>query len=245
MLANFGAFSSAMNDIASYFSVPTLGGLYKNPANAFTGFIQKVADIFSIGIPIYPDKYEETGGNEIGQQIIVGGIESAADLNSVGALSKIADNVVVSPRVWKIHGYMGINIEHGSYMQTAATFGGVPVLSQINTTFGRDALNMVMKKYVKYVADARRPFKFTTSEGETVPALIQSYSIKNEPDNLNWLDVDLTIQEFRFVSLTDGRQQAIINGGPWGSVMSMTKQLARAALKSVAMKTATYTGRGR
>lgn len=245
MLNGLGAFQSTLSDIASYFSVPSLGGLYY-PASNFTGAMaafMKMVDLFAIGMPIYPDKYEESGGNEIGTQTLVGGMgEAKGGLDSAGVLTKIMDNVVVSPRVWKIHGYIGINVEHNSGIGTLVNnfSNGMPVWGQFLTgfvaQFGRDALNLVIKKYIKYISEARRPFKFTTSDGETVPALVVRYSIKNEADNLNWVDVDLEIEEFRFVSLSVDGQQIVIGSGSWGSFSSMVKQMARCALKKIALR---------
>lgn len=234
MLNGLGAFQTTMSDIASYFSVPSLGGLYHSVTGAAAVFT-KILDIFSIGMPIYPDKYEESGGNEIGTQTLVGGMDSSlGGLYSAGTLTKIMDNVVVSPRIWKIHGYMGVNIEHNKYTGIAATFGGV--LPNFVTQFGREGLNTVIKKYIKYISESRRPFKFTTADGETVPALIVRYSMKNEADNQNWVDVDLEIEEFRFVGLSSDGQQMVIGGGVWGSIGSMVKQLARGTMKSIFLR---------
>lgn len=233
MLNGLGAFETTMSAIASYFTVPTLGGLYHS-SSGFSKVLSVAADLFSIGMPIYPDKYEEGGGTEIGTQTLVGGMDDSegGSLDKVGALTRIMDNVVVMPRTWRIHGYMGVDIEGGGLARTVMTGGGT--LPGIITKFGREALGLAIKSYIKYVADARRPFKFTTEDGETVPALIQSYAIKAEPDNLNWIDVDLQIQEFRFVGLTADGKNMVIGGGIWAETAGQAvKQLAKAGLKSL------------
>lgn len=240
MLAGLGGFATTFTNIASYFTVPTLGGLYsQTPLSGLAKVLGAAADMFSIGMPIYPDKYEESGGNEIGTQVLVGGMDGSVGMeSSTGALSKIMDNTVVNPRTWRIHGYIGVNIENDSLLGIAAGAGavGLPVLSHFNASFGREALNLVIRKYLKFISDARRPFKFTTSDGETVPALVQSYAIRNEANNLNWVDVDLQLQEFRFVGLSNDGQQMVIGGGSWGSVGSMVKQLARASVKTIGLR---------
>lgn len=236
MLSALGSFAAGFSDIASYFTVPTLGGLY-NTATGIKGFISKVTDIFSIGMPVYPDRYEESGGNEIGTQVLVGGMDSSLAMSQeVGALTKIMDNVVVNPRTWKIHGYIGVNVENSTgagFLSSSSVLG--PLTSFVNS-FGRDSLNLAIRKYIKYVSDSRRPFKFTTADGETIPCLIQSYVLKEEPENLNWVDVDLVLQEFLFVGLTSNGQNVVIGGDPWGSVGNTVKSLAKSALKTIGLK---------
>lgn len=255
MLAGLGVFSTEFKNMASYFSIPTIGSLYQSKANLtgslkeeFISFVKKVQDFFSAGIPIYPDKYEERGGNEIGTQVLVGGVGNG-NSNTLtgkednqdavtGALVKIMDNVVVNPRTWIIHGYMGINIENSIVLQTGRAMNiPNPILSSFLTTFGRETLNSLMKKYLKFVSEARRPFKFTTTDGETVPCLIKSYSLKNVAENLNWCEVDLEIQEFRFLALLSDNEQEMVGGvkGLYTSAKDAARQLSRSALKSLAM----------
>lgn len=242
--------------MASYFSVPSIGGLYTAQTDAttagaaFMAFIKKVQDFFSIGLPIYPDKYEEKGGNEIGSQILVGGVgngtnnflknDAKSESSSVtGALVKVMDNVVVNPRTWNIHGYMGINVENSRVLQVASGLN-IPstFLNSFLAQFGRETLNSLMKKYLRYVSEARRPFKFTTAEGETLAALIKNYSLKNVPENLNWIEVDLEIQEFRFIALLSNNEQEMVGGvnGLYNSSADAAKQLSRSALKTIGIR---------
>ena len=245
MLLNTGKFSSSLSSFASYFSVPSLGSLYyKDPDNTtFKGAVmaafKTIMDMFQIGIPVYPDKYEERGGNEIGQQVLVGAIGSEIkDAEQVaGALSRIADNIVVNPKVWVIHGYSGIQTDNivGSAMNAPVTAIPIPALSSFIKQFGRNALLEVFKRVLRYLCDARRPFRFTTAEGETVPALIKSYSVKQVPENQNWVELDLEIQEFRYLSLkSDGNQ---IAEGLSGDIdaMGAIQQVGRTALKVLAI----------
>ena len=76
MLLNLGMFQSTVANLASYFSIPTIGALYSVPdvTDNVTEFFQKLTDFFKIGIPVYPDKYEEKGGNQIGEQVLVSGL---------------------------------------------------------------------------------------------------------------------------------------------------------------------------
>ena len=229
----------ALQNLVSMFSVPSLGGVYKQSVLS-DPFLKKIVDFFSIGIPVYPDSYEETGGNEIGTQVLIGGVgtDASGAANVTGALTKVMDNVVVNPRTWKIHGYIGINIENSTVAQTASGLGSIPFLSNFIRTFGRETLNSILKRYMQYVSESRKPFKFTTADGDKIPALYKSYTIKSVPENQNWVEVDLEIQEFRFVALLDDNHQEVVGGmtSVFGSPADFAKRLARSALKTVAVK---------
>ena len=233
-------FGLALQNVASMFTVPTLGGVYKQSVFS-DAMMQKIVDFFSVGIPVYPDSYEETGGNEIGTQVLIGGVgtDTSGVAEMVGALTKVMDNVVVNPRTWKIHGYIGINIENSLVAQKVSGFGGVlPFFSNFVRIFGRETLNSILKRYMQYVSESRKPFKFTPADGDPIPALYKSYTIKSVPENLNWVEVDLEIQEFRFVALLDDNKQEIVGGmdGVFGSKAGFAKRLSRSAFKTIAVK---------
>ena len=75
--------SSNLIGAGQYFNLPSIGGLYTprkktfsfSKENKFTMVLQML-DMFKFGIPIYPDTYEESGGNDISEQVLVGGIGS-------------------------------------------------------------------------------------------------------------------------------------------------------------------------
>lgn len=248
MLLNLGKFSSSVANLASYFSIPTLGALYTLPDPKQTGavqqFFQKLSDFFKIGIPVYPDKYEEKGGNQIGEQILVGGlgddaVKAGNGTNVTGALVKVADNIVVTPRTWTIHGYIGFKTDGiiGGTFAGLPTFIPVPALSAFLKTFGRDTLNDLMKRCLRYIAEARRPFKFNTADGDTIPSLLKSYTLKQVAENTNWVEVDLEIQEFRFIALIEDGKQVTIGGvnSLYSSASGFAAQMGRSALKTLAL----------
>lgn len=241
--------SANLVGVANYFNLPTIGGLYSTnktllsrakeaDKKALVAVLQML-DMFKFGIPIYPDTYEESGGNEISEQVLVGGLgsdaseggESGADI--AGALVKVADNIVVNPRKWRIHGYTGLNMN-----TTVGNFalGMYPVIPEVTIRsfvqkFGRDTLNNTFRQTLQYIAEARRPFKFNTREGETIPCLIKSYNIKTVAENNNYVELDLELQEFRFLALSDdmGNQSAV---GGVTSTFSVAK-LGRTALRAL------------
>lgn len=233
--------NSNFTGVAQYFNLPTIGGLYSTPktviSNAILKQVIQMLDMFKFGIPIYPDVYEESGGNDISEQVLVGGIGSDSAIGSMpgsdvaGALVKVADNIVVNPRKWRIHGYTGFN--------TNTSLGHVidgivpeATLQSFITKFGRDTLNNTLRQTLQYISEARRPFKFNTREGETVPCLIKSYNIKTVAENANFVELDLEIQEFRFLALmgSDSITQTVVGG--INSVFSVAK-LGRTALRTL------------
>lgn len=246
MLLNLGMFQSTVANLASYFSIPTIGALYSVPdeTNNVIEFFQKLTDFFKIGIPVYPDKYEEKGENQIGEQVLVSGLGTdkpeGADsgANVTGALVKVADNIVVTPRSWTIHGYIGFKMDGmvGGMVGSMLSAIPVPALSSFLQTFGRDTLNDLMKRCLRYISEARRPFKFYTTDGETVPSLIKSYNLKQVAENQNWVEVDLEIQEFRCIALTkDGQESVGGVKGLYSSASGFAAQMGRSALKVLAL----------
>ena len=212
-----------VSGLSTYFTLPSIGGLYKSTTPLYTDpFKQKVMttifDMFKFGIPLYPDTYEENGSNTISEQVLVGGLGTAQNDGQVGGLTKVADNIVVNPRTWRIHGYMGfdLNTTIGRDLQSGVFLNKStgPLLQSFVNKFGRDVLNSVFKQTLQYLSEARRPFKFNTKEGETIPCLFKSYSVKSVAENNNFVEVDLELQEFRFLALTttEDAQQVAIGG---------------------------------
>lgn len=238
--------SSNLVGMGQYFNLPTIGGLYSIPKRSLTSFeitILEVLDMFKFGIPIYPDTYEESGGNDISEQVLVGGIGSDSPEHSLpgadvaGALVKVADNIVVNPRKWRIHGYTGFNFNtaeahKGVFQKASQELMPDVVLQSFISKFGRDTLNATLKKSIQYISEARRPFKFNTRDGETVPCLIKSYNIKNVAENSNFVELDLEIQEFRFLALTGDEAGNIKSVGGITSTFSGA-HIGRTTLRSL------------
>lgn len=228
------AFSTVFGNIASYFSMPSIGGLYFKEKTVDAGKpagIMKALDLFQIGIPIYTDKYEERGGNEIGEQILVSAIGSddPGIGDATGSLVKVADNIVVTPKTWIIHGYVGINEND---ILTTALKRVVPFMNVVST-FGRQMLLETFRMVLRYICDARKPFKFYSADGDTIPSLIKSYSAKKAPENDNWIELDIEIQEFRYIAMTKDDEQ--VSGGFKAGITgkSALQKLGRTALKKL------------
>lgn len=233
--------SSNYAGLGQYFNLPAIGSLYAPPSDdkTFQAIMLKMIDMFKMGIPIYPDVYEESGGNDISEQVLVGGIgsdaaggaKSGADIT--GALVKVADNIVVNPRKWRIHGYTGFNTNTTTGHFAKGLIGEATLASFI-TKFGRDSLNNTFKQTLQYISEARRPFKFYTREGETIPCLIKSYTIKTAAENSNFIEVDLEIQEFRFLALIGDEKMNQTSVGGITSPFDVSS-LGRTALRSITL----------
>ena len=237
--------SSNFAGVAQYFNLPTIGGLYSTKRDLASNkngnnMVLQLLDVFKFGFPIYPDTYEESGGNDISEQVLVGGLGSDASKDGkpgtdiAGALVKVADNIVVNPRKWRIHGYTGFN----SNTTFAHAFSGsYPIIPEVfvrefTYKFGRDSLNNAFKQALQYISEARRPFKFNTRDGETIPCLIKSYNIKNVAENNNFIELDLEIQEFRFLALTDDKSWNQTAAGGVTTTFSVAK-LGRSTLRAI------------
>lgn len=217
---------STIQDIVSMFTLPSIGTVYKEKTDAdnlkMSNTIQLVMDFLKLGFPIYTDSITEQVSNTIGEQTLVGGIEQG----KVGQLYKIADNIVPEPRMWVIHGYMGF--ASGNVLSRLAN--SIPIVGTFIKKFGHDALLSLIKEYVRYVSSARKPFRFYTSEGEEVPALIKSCKFTNKAENTNFIEVDFEIQEFRYLVIFKNDQVA--KSGYTYDPMNTMQALGRSVAKA-------------
>ena len=235
--------SSNLVGLGQYFTIPSIGGLYAPPKPSLADgsklkIVLQLLDMFKFGIPIYPDTYEESGGNDISEQVLIGGIGTSVNDSATpgqdvaGALVKVADNVVVNPRKWRIHGYTGLNTNTTAGRFMLGEYPAVPeaTIRSFVQKFGRDTLNNAFRQALQYISEARRPFKFNTREGETIPCLIKSYNVKAVAENGNFVELDLEIQEFRFLALTENGEQKSVGGI---TTTFSPAQLGRTTLKAI------------
>lgn len=217
---------STIQDIVSMFTLPSIGTIYKEKTPAddlkMSNTIQIVMDFLKLGFPIYADNVTEQVTNTIGEQVLVGGLED----NKVGQLYKIADNIVPEPRMWTIHGYMGF----ASGNVLSRLVNSIPIVGTFIKKFGHDALLSLIKEYIRYVSSARKPFRFYTSEGEEVPALIKSCKFSSKAENTNFIEVDFEIQEFRYLVIFKNDQVAKsgYTYDPMNSLQALGRSVAKA-----------------
>lgn len=217
---------STVQDIVSMFTLPSIGTIYKEKTDVddlkLSSAIQLVMDFLKLGFPIYADNVTEQISNTIGEQTLVGGLE----LGKTGQLYKIADNIVPDPRVWIIHGYMGF----ASGNVLSRLVNSIPVVGTFIKKFGHDALLSLIKEYIRYVSSARKPFRFYTQEGEEVPSLIKSCKFSSKAENTNFIEVDIEIQEFRYLVVFKNDQVA--KSGYTYDPMNTLQALGRSAAKA-------------
>lgn len=233
-----GKINRGLVNVTSYFTLPSIGALYRDTSVTervgLSKFLFMAIDFLKLGFPVYTDHFEEVVANNIGEQVLVAGVENSNSggysANDAGILHKVADNIVPEPRKWSMHGFLGYasNNIFADVRRTQMPLG----LGNFVVKFGRETLLSTIKEYVRFLANARKPFKFTTPEGETIPALIKDCKFSNKAENKNFIEVDLEIQEFRFLGVVEKEEQYV--GGNYNYGINKTaKALGRSVAKAL------------
>ena len=232
-----GKINRGIVNVTSLFTLPSIGALYSDvdatEKVGFSKFLFLALDFLKLGFPVYTDNFEEIVANNIGEQVLVAGVENSNigsfSANNAGILHKVADNIVPEPRKWSMHGYLGYSSNN--------IFANVTRMIPLNfgsfiDKFGRETLLSIIKEYVRFLANARKPFKFTTPEGETIPALIKDCKFSNKAENKNFIEVDLEIQEFRYLGIVKEEGQFV--GGNYNYGINKTANvLGRSVAKAL------------
>lgn len=233
-----GKIRHGVSNVISLFTLPSIGALYRDTSVTervgLSKFLFMAIDFLKLGFPVYTDHFEEVVANNIGEQVLVAGVENSNSggysANDAGILHKVADNIVPEPRKWSMHGFLGYasNNIFADVRRTQMPLG----LGNFVVKFGRETLLSTIKEYVRFLANARKPFKFTTPEGETIPALIKDCKFSNKAENKNFIEVDLEIQEFRFLGVVEKEEQYV--GGNYNYGINKTaKALGRSVAKAL------------
>ena len=233
-----GKINRGIVNVTSFFTLPSIGALYRDTDDTervgFSRYLFVAFDFLKLGFPVYTDHFEEIVANNIGEQVLVAGVENSNSGgfsgNDAGILHKVADNIVPEPRKWSMHGFLGYasNNIFADVRRTQMPLG----LGNFVVKFGRETLLSTIKEYVRFLANARKPFKFTTPEGETIPALIKDCKFSNKAENKNFIEVDLEIQEFRFLGVVNDVGQYV--GGNYNYGFNKTANvLGRSVAKAL------------
>ena len=231
-----GKINRGLVNVTSYFTLPSIGALYKDTSVTervgLSKFMFMAIDFLKLGFPVYTDHFEEVVENNIGEQVLVAGVENSNNgsfsANNAGILHKVADNIVPEPRRWSMHGYLGYSSNNIIADVTRMT----PIIGNTIEKFGRETYLSIVKEYVRFLANARKPFKFTTPEGESIPALLKDCKFSNKAENKNFIEVDLEIQEFRYLGIVDKERQFV--GGNYNYGINKTANvLGRSVAKAL------------
>ena len=233
-----GKINRGLVNVTSYFTLPSIGALYRYTDDServgLSRFLFMAIDFLKLGFPVYTDHFEEIVANNIGEQVLVAGVENSNSGgfsgNDAGILHKVADNIVPEPRKWSMHGFLGYASKNifADVRRTQMPLG----LGNFVVKFGRETLLSTIKEYVRFLANARKPFKFTTPEGETVPALIKDCKFSNKAVNKNFIEIDLEIQEFRYLGVVESEGQYV--GGNYNYGINKTANvLGRSVAKAL------------
>lgn len=110
-----GKINRGLVNVTSYFTLPSIGALYRDADDTerigLSRFLFMAIDFLKLGFPVYTDHFEEIVANNIGEQVLVAGVENSNSGgfsgNDAGILHKVADNIVPDPRRWSMHGFLG------------------------------------------------------------------------------------------------------------------------------------------
>lgn len=125
-------------------------------------------------VPIHPESFVTKRAAEVSTQLIIS--------QNIGGKEFVTDNIAPGPRIWMLKGYIS----------------GIPYI---------ELSNWFMPSLVaqKLVIDAwytsRKPVPFRTTDGELLTVLIKELSFLEEPDNMNTVKVEATLQEINFLSV--------------------------------------------
>lgn len=186
--------------------------LSKLADKAIQKFVQSILPI--LGVPLFATTFSESKHVEASMINV---------LNSTdGVVHTLVDNVCPQPRTFNVQGYIG-----GGPGSPTDIIKCLPVGAEItrnilslmgsgaparSTTMGDvlagkaalQALLLMQKKYINFIADTRCPFSFTTNTGEVLPALIIDYSISDNASSQYTAEINLTIREFITMTLGVG-----------------------------------------
>ena len=232
-----GKVNRGIVNVTSFFTLPSIGSLYRDTDDServgFSKFLFAAYDFLKLGFPVYTDHFEEIVANNIGEQVLVAGVEngnSGLSAANAGILHKVADNIVPEPRKWSMHGYLGYS--SNNIFENVTRMIPINIGSFIDK-FGRETLLSTIKEYVRFLANARKPFKFTTPEGETVPALIKDCKFSNKAENKNFIEVDLEIQEFRYIGVIGNESSQFVGGNYNYGINKTANVLGRSVAKAL------------
>ena len=140
-------------------------------------------------IPIHTDSFVTKRAAEISTQLIVS--------QGIGGKEFITDNIAPGPRTWDLKGYIS----------------GIPFIELSN--WFMPSL-MAQKLVIDTWYTSRKPVPFRTTDGEILTVLIRECSFIEEPENMNTVRIEVSLQEINYLTMISN----VVSGTAKGSMLS-------------------------
>lgn len=126
-------------------------------------------------VPIHPESFNTRRTSEVSTQLIISQV--------LGGKEFITDNSAPGPRIWTLKGYIS----------------GIPFI-ELSNWFMPSLL--IQKLIIDNAHTSRKAVPFRTTDGELVSVLIKECNFIEEPDNMNTLHIEVTLQELNYLTVT-------------------------------------------
>lgn len=168
-------------------------------------------------VPIHTDSFITKRSAEVSTQLIVS--------QSIGGKEYITDNIAPGPRVWTLKGYIS----------------GIPYVELSNWFMpSLTAQKLVIDTWYT----SRKPVPFRTTDGEIISVLIKECSFVEEPDNMNTVRIEATLQEINYLTITSSILSGTVKGSllsnpAVGKAIGLGLQLGTATISFIALNSST------
>lgn len=213
-----GSSSNMVKLLKRLFTTPVLGA--PDVKLNSLGGIDQFASLFTTwaGVPIYTEKYEETGKAELGKQMLI---------RASGGIEQVTDNFAPLPRKWVLDGYLqGVSLSF------------IPGVGGLASSIATAALLQLQKNYIRFLRLSRVSCVFRTAEGESTYVYIEDYSFIKDPTMEHADKIHLILSEMNALNInTAGTQSTSIpETGSWfGSASSIGSVSAIPLIGAAAM----------
>jgi len=144
-------------------------------------------------VPIHPESLTIRRTSEVSTQLVIS--------QKVGGKEFVTDNIAPGPRIWSLKGYVT----------------GIPFVELSNWFMPSLQLQ---KLVIESAHTSRKPVIFRTTDGEIVQVLIKECSFIEEPENMNTLKLECTLQELNFLTVATSAE---VSGTEKGLTASLPK----------------------
>lgn len=152
------------------------------------------------GLPIYPSAFSEKGTVQIGTQVIV---TTIGGTDGTISSTTMIDNVAPQPRRWTVEGYLAqFSDSQGDLLMQANNSPALRYATAALAPVTTSVYLAAAKQYIRYLKDARCPFKFRTDTGSKETVILADYEFVSHADITNAQHVKLSLVEYVALSAT-------------------------------------------